>query len=59
MALEGPGGFLLSNFGWFQDYRASPSKKGGTITFTAKYSCFGSKTQQSVSGELKINCSPE
>jgi hypothetical protein len=58
VALEGDGDFLKNNFSWYQDFRAQ-SKKGGTITFTAKYSCFGSKTKQSVAGELKITCSPE
>ncbi len=53
---EGPGDFLQSNFSWYQDYRAYPSKEPSSITFTAKYSCRGGGASQPATGTLTINC---
>jgi len=54
--LQGPGGFLTSNFSWYQDYRAYHSSKPSSITFTAKYSCSGGGGSQPVTSTLTINC---
>jgi len=56
VSLEGPGGFYISNYTWYQIYRTYPSRKPSTITFTARYSCVGAKGSQSTTATLTINC---